>query len=346
MTWLWEKRDSNALQFAYWADSSWWDVKTLKTGRNWFVNWADFPGIFAHSNGSLITYTLEKNNPDTYAYDISLSVSWDQGNSWLNGTVPHKDQTETEHGFVSFFEYDENKTGMIWLDGRNYILEDPNLKNMTVRFATIDRLGHIANEQELDAKVCSCCQTDAARTKSGAVVVYRDRSDEEIRDISYLLLEDGQWSEPKALSNDQWEIAACPVNGPAVDAAEEKIAAVWYTAPMGNAQVKWAFSIDGGHSFSEAILVDDQNPKGRVDLKIVGGEIWISWIATQNNDGLVKLNRYDWNADLIESHIIGAIDVNRDSGFPRMAYAANNLLIAWTNQKPKEESLILYRLTF
>ena len=36
---------------------------------------------------------------------------------------------------------------------------------------------------EIDARVCDCCQTDAAMTSEGAVLIYRDRSDDEIRDL-------------------------------------------------------------------------------------------------------------------------------------------------------------------
>ena len=35
----------------------------------------------------------------------------------------------------------------------------------------------------LDARACDCCQTDAAMTSAGPVVVYRNRTEEEIRDI-------------------------------------------------------------------------------------------------------------------------------------------------------------------
>ncbi len=346
MTWMWENQDSSALQFAYWADSTWWDVKTLRTGKDWFVNWADFPGVFRHSNGSLATYILTKSNPDTYAYDISLSVSWDEGNSWINGIIPHKDETDTEHGFLSFFEYNPQKTGMVWLDGRNYVRKNPEEQTTSLRFATIDQLGHVADNQELDSDICTCCQTDAVEIPGGAIVVYRDRRPEEIRDISYVRLQNGTWTNPRSLSSDNWQIAGCPVNGPAVDAAEDKVAVVWFTAPEGEAKVKWAYSNDAGDTFSESIIVDHMKPIGRVDLKIVQDEVWISWIGIEKGDTKVLLARYDWLGQLIEKHSIGTIAPDRSSGFPRMAHDGQTTLIGWTKPGPKKDELELYKIDY
>lgn len=346
MTWMTEYPDSAALQFAHWQDSTWWDVKTLKRGDNWFINWADFPSVFAHSNGSLVTYSLMESAPDLYAYDISLSVSWDKGNSWINGTVPHKDQTDTEHGFVSFFEYNQQKTGLVWLDGRNYAKTKPEDRKMVLRFATLDQLGHIDDSKELDDMVCSCCQTDAVEIEGGAIVVYRDRTEEEIRDISFVKLQGEEWSEPQKLSNDNWEIGGCPVNGPAIDADEGIIAAAWFTSANGQAKVKMAISEDNAESFGEPIIVDENKPIGRVDIKVVEGEIWLTWMGYVAGDAFVRLARYSLEGQLIEIQNIAAVQTERSTGFPRMAYAENLVILGWTTKNNNNSNLDLYKITF
>ena len=50
-------------------------------------------------------------------------------------------------------------------------------------------------------------------TADGPVVVYRDRSEQEIRDISIVRLHDGKWSQPSSVFEDNWKINGCPVNG-------------------------------------------------------------------------------------------------------------------------------------
>ena len=62
------------------------------------------------------------------------------------------------------------------------------------------------------AKALACVNT-------ACVPVYRDRTEAEIRDIAIVRLVDGIWSDPALVSADGWEIAGCPVNGPAIDSA-------------------------------------------------------------------------------------------------------------------------------
>jgi hypothetical protein len=48
--------------------------------------------------------------------------------------------------------------------------------------------GTLGKEVLLDGRVCECCATSAASTPDGIAVVYRDRSKEEVRDISIVRL--------------------------------------------------------------------------------------------------------------------------------------------------------------
>ena len=77
---------------------------------------------------------------------------------------------------------------------------------MTIRFAEITSICDIINEVELDATTCDCCQTSIAKTSEGPIVVYRNRSENEIRDIYISRFRDNIWEKPIAVHNDGWEI--------------------------------------------------------------------------------------------------------------------------------------------
>ena len=67
----------------------------------------------------------------------------------------------------------------------------------------------LAPEVPLDTRICDCCQTSVARTSDGPVIVYRDRSPEEIRDI-YIVRRVGRtWTAPAAVSNSAPTKPAC-----------------------------------------------------------------------------------------------------------------------------------------
>src|SRR3546814_2913271 len=88
----------------------------------------------------------------------------------------------------------------------------------SLRAATINVASQVADAVEVDATVCDCCGTDVAVTARGPLLAYRDRIVDEIRDIHVARLEDGAWRTLPAVHADNWKIAGCPVNGPAIAA--------------------------------------------------------------------------------------------------------------------------------
>ena len=89
---------------------------------------------------------------------------------------------------------------------------------MSVRFARFDKNFKQIEETAVDARVCECCPTAAAVTAEGVIAAYRNRSDDEIRDNYVARFVNGKWTAPQPVFNDNWKIAACPVNGPALSA--------------------------------------------------------------------------------------------------------------------------------
>ncbi len=168
-----------ALRFAVREGAGWSAPQTVAEGENWFVNWADFPSVVGLADGSLAAHWLVRNGPGTYAFDVRLARSFDGGRTWGEAVTPHRDGTQTEHGFVSMFAAAGEKLGAVWLDGREMkpagSAGGHAHGEMTLRHATLARDGGLADEEVLDARVCECCQTSAALTSEGVVVVYRDR---------------------------------------------------------------------------------------------------------------------------------------------------------------------------
>lgn len=183
----------------------WGEVRTVAQGENWFVNWADFPSVVALKDGSLAAHWLVKSGTGTYAYNVNIARSKDGGKAWSKPMVPHLDNTQTEHGFVSLIPLPDGRLGAVWLDGRNMKDmkhegddHDPSAESMTLRYAAIDADGKLSDEAQLDERVCDCCQTSATLTSEGAMVVYRDRSQTEVRDIYSMRQSNAAWSAPRA----------------------------------------------------------------------------------------------------------------------------------------------------
>ncbi|MCB0490164.1 MAG: exo-alpha-sialidase [Cyclobacteriaceae bacterium] len=343
-----EKTDSaNLFKFSVLESGSWSKPKLITSGNTWFINWADYPMIAGQGNGNLIAHILNKSGESTYAYDVKMFSSTDNGEQWNHSFVLHDDGKQAEHGFVSLLPYGEN-IFVAWLDGRNTVME--GMENMaghdghharlpdgqgamSLRAAIIDYQGNKINEWELDNKTCDCCQTAAAITDNGPVVVYRDRSDEEIRDMSIVRWVDGEWTQPQTIYADNWKIAGCPVNGPRISANGNNLAVAWFGLVDNEAQVKVIFSNDGGASFGTPVRIDEGQPIGRVDIEMTdNGKAMVSWMEGTKIKA-VKVSADGTKGEPID---IATSSEARSSGFPQMAKNGNDFIFAWTDDGDKK----------
>jgi hypothetical protein len=336
LSWIERLGDGSvSLRFAVREGSGWSAPRVIAEGSNWFVNWADFPSMLALRDGSLAAHWLVKNGTGATNYDVTISRSFDGGKTWSRPFVPHRDGVSAEHGFVSMFAAPDGSLAAVWLDGRQMKQgagdHGHGEGNMTLRYVKITRTGELTDEAALDTRVCECCQTSAAVTSSGPVVVYRDRSDQEIRDISIIRLREGKWSQPQSVFEDHWELNGCPVNGPAVAAAGRNVAVAWYTAAGNAPRVKLAFSSNAGERFAAPITVDSGNPVGRVDVLLLGdGSAMVCWLEKLTGGGEVRVRRVWPDGRRGEAVTVSTTGTARSNGFPQMVRAGNSLIFAWT----------------
>jgi hypothetical protein len=210
----------------------------------------------------------------------------------------------------------------------------------------VDATGTLSGETELDNRICDCCQTDAAATDNGAVVVYRDRSEDELRDIGIVRLVDDVWQAPQLVADERWEIAACPVNGPGVVANGSEVTVVWFTMAGGQPAVNLASSNDGGENFTAPLRVDGGSPLGRVDLTALDdGSVVVSWLENRGDDAVLQLSRFN-GQDLVETLEVATTNPARSSGFPRLAADGSTAWVVWREVDEQTRALRLAQIDF
>ncbi|HEX9147612.1 MAG TPA: sialidase family protein, partial [Thermoanaerobaculia bacterium] len=280
-------QDGNyALRFSRLVNGQWTEPVTIASGTDFFANWADFPSVTAGARGRMVAHWAAKSGADTYAYDVRLARSDDGGKTWRPIGPAHDDRTPTEHGFVSAVP-EGDRVRIFWLDGRE---TGGGKGSMTLRTALVG--DHVGKADLLDSRVCDCCQTAAAVTSSGPIVAYRDRSEDEIRDVVVVRRNADRWTAPRPVSNEGWKIEGCPVNGPAIAASGRRVAVAWFTQGGNRPRVQVAFSEDAGASFAPPVVVDRNGPLGRVDVVLdENGDALVLWVASEGKAAAIRLAR-------------------------------------------------------
>ena len=334
LSWIERRGAQAALRFAERIPGGWSAARDVASGADWFVNWADVPSVMRLASGELAAHWLQKSGADTYAYDVRLSHSSDNGQTWSSSFTPHDDGTRTEHGFGSLFQMPGSGLGLVWLDGRAMIAgghDGHGSGAMSVRFAAYSADWTRTADVAVDPRVCECCPTAAAVTADGPIVAFRNRADDETRDIYVSRLENGAWTEPRAVHHDGWIINACPVNGPMLSARGRDVVIAWFTAVGDQPRVFVAFSKDAGRTFAAPIRLDDAGSLGRVDVELLpDGSAIASWIEVSDSRAELRVRRVSPSGMRSPAAAVSSLAASRASGYPRLAAHGGDVTFAWT----------------
>lgn len=352
LSWVTQNDSISTLHYSKYSNGVWQSTEEITSGTDWFVNWADFPQI-ASTNGNILTSFLQKSADGKYTYDVKLNLYNDSTKTWKRNFILHDDGTQSEHGFVSIRPYVFNSYFITWLDGRNTSgghanHADHSAGAMTLRGAIVFEDGYIDYDTLLDEKVCDCCNTAAAIGPDDELIVaYRDRSDDEIRDIAVKrwTKKDG-WLPSVTIGNDQWKIAGCPVNGPAMDIFNETLGVAWFTGVNDEGKVNLVFSDNNRESFETPIRIDNGNATGRVDVVLLSEtEAAVLWMEPLGEDEVIQLVKVNSDGKKSNPITITKTSAERASGFAQLEKVGDTLYIAWTvNENKKNHQIKLAKV--
>lgn len=346
------------------ADGGRGEAGRIASGAGWFVNWADFPSLVVLDNGDWLAHWLQRSGPGRYAYDIRYRRSDDRGRTWSEPATLHDDGTRSEHGFVAWAPLPGGAAHAIWLDGRFTAAARqadagaadgdghdghaghgaPTDGAMTLRAARLGRDGSTEAVQ-LDGRVCDCCQTDAVRAAGQTLVVYRDRSDAEVRDVRLVRHDGRRWRQPEPLFDDGWVVPGCPVNGPAIAAEGDRVLAAAYSEAGGRAAVRVRGSADAGRSWRDPVELVAEDSLGRLDVAALpGGWFLVVHQAGAGRQAELRVDLLDGRDRRVASRVLATADRAHLPGFPRMAASGDAVLLAWTeveHGKPRLRAALL-----
>lgn len=312
-------------------EGRWSAPVTIAEGEKIVASWADVPRIAPAVDGSMVASWAEATGLEGETYDAIVARSLDGGATWKRVGRLHADTTRAEHGFVTLVP-DDGAVRAFWLDGR-----EAGRPGGTTQLRTALVGDTVQGEVVVDAAVCDCCQTAGASTPSGAIVAYRDRTSDEVRDVWFARRDGAAWVSA-GVAKDGWSVAGCPVNGPSMASGEGLLALAWYTYAESTHRVRVAFSRDHGATFGPPVEVDApevaRSPIGRASVIVDGDTAIVGWMASDREEASVLVRRVSAaGASGPEVRLAKSI-AGRDGGFPRLARTPQDLVAAWTEAGP------------
>lgn len=339
LTWLETENDTTALRFTTFDPNAraWRSAGTIANGENWFVNWADFPALTVGENGQAVAAWFVSNPAPSAAtshghhgpgYHARISQTADGGKTWSRSVPLTRESDSVE--FVSLTTLADGRVLAAWLDGRGK-KSGGSAQQLFAR-----ALGSGLPDTLVDDSVCDCCPTSLTAFLDGsALLAYRGRSADEIRDIRIARFRGRVWDKPHMLNPDGWKIAGCPVNGPQLASDGGRVAAAWFTAADEDPRVLASFSPDAGARFLAPLRLDQEKPSGRVEtLLLRDGAMLVIWLGA---DGAVWLRRITPDFLAGDATLLASAEPNRMKAFPRAA-----LLRDYAGGKTRAQVLVTF----
>jgi len=172
-----------------------------------------------------------------------------------------------------------------WIDKRNAVAargEGQPYVGAALAFAWSDDAGLTFSAARIAKdNTCECCRLGAAFAGAGRpVVLFRNVFGGHIRDHAITTFADPDTPGPiHRVSNDNWQIDACPHQGPSLAVGPDgTYHVVWFTGGTARQGAFYARSADGGRTFSAPMPLGgkDRSPS-RPDVMTIGNDVWLAW---------------------------------------------------------------------
>jgi hypothetical protein len=342
------------------------DAPTVKIGRDntIFVGWTAKIDGAEKSAATILNLSVSADGGKTFAAPVKVnddtapashgmhSLAVGQDNrvfmAWL-------DERNIKTEKASFNQKNENLSGfqIVKIHHNSNKAEKPKAEkkemkdeeaepNSEVFFAISNDGGKtFSANKKISSEVCPCCKTSVTTAPDGKVFVsWRQVLENKFRHIAVASSANGgeSFENPVIVSDDQWEINACPVSGASMSVgAQGALKIIWYTAgKAGNPGLYYAESKDAGKTFSPRALVSPEIVTGTSTVLGETAEKSRIVFAAANNQIVIGAAENSATNFSVRQTIDGA-------QLPAAAFAGEKLFVAFVKGDEKNKSVWLIR---
>jgi hypothetical protein len=311
----------------------------------------DPPRMAVSGQNVYIAWTRKLRDVSRGGNDLMLSISRDQGSTFEPPVRVNDDSVPASHGMHSLGVGQNGHVIMLWLDERS-LAKNPgsassNEHGMTepnaeVYYAVSKDSGQsFGANKRLAGDVCPCCKTALLIDSEGTVyAAWRQVIGGDYRHIALARSDDGgeNFANPVIVSDDRWQLNACPVSGPALISPQPgTVDIIWYTAGRaGQSGMYFARSADRGNSFAPRILLSNEAQAGtpaatfnevREVVLFAAADAKVGWVHWEGS-----------SADRMENSYI------QDAILPSAAAGARGTILAFVRTANSKRSVWMQEL--
>ena len=247
-------------------------VEGGEDGGEIYVRHSDAPKAARLASGALLFAYQAKIGEELDAIGVRLGFEAD-GPPPIQLEMLHDDDSPVAHGPVAIVPAPDGSALLLWPDAR----DKPGPSRLYGR--TIFADGSRGAEVVLDPRVSERSLPAGILLPTGeTIVVYRDRTETELRDVSVVRRErGGSWSKPVSVHEDGWRMPTNPQeSSPVIARSGDEVAVAWFTQ-IGDEKdkaVRIVFSNDAGKTFGALQTLAVGATLGRVALAGMGDGIF------------------------------------------------------------------------
>ena len=282
---------------------------------------------------------------------IVAAHSDDAGQSFSPPQPLHETSQPAFRGFQSAAVGPDGTLYVTWLDGRHADgrKRQPHAAPRQDVYHAAWKPGYQPREVQLQDDVCFCCKTATGVSSNGAIsVAWRHLYPDSVRDVAFVRQTDGSFRPPARVSEDHWELAGCPDDGPslAIDSGGSAHL-VWPTVVQHTSPAKTVFyarSTDG-QEFSKRLAVPRlggdtmSHPRLTLDDRERPVVVWEERHDGARRIGLTYLPAR--GAGVFRAAI--SLDAIGRAQYPAVAPVPGAVVVAWTSGSELDGSTVAMR---
>ncbi|MGR9099726.1 MAG: exo-alpha-sialidase [Gammaproteobacteria bacterium] len=189
--------------------------------------------------------------------------------------------------------------------------------------------------RKLADSVCSCCRTATDLDAEGRpVILARMVFQNGIRDHALIRMdESGNWSTPRRIIHDQWQVDACPEHGPALAVGKDgRSHLAWFTLGENRKGIFYANSDDFGRTLSPPMaLGNPERLPSHPAVFALGNRVVLAWKEFNGYDSSIVVKESNdrgktWSPDRL------LMETGEESGYPDLIGNGKSIYLSWAIQ--------------